>query len=131
MEDPELSGRVSSRTRSLCLCFCMTQSDGASCASPTVNVRVQEAVIPHMQQRFDYNFVSTPDLHVSGTFVVSMWEGLKGDNPGANWETRKPHLHGIFWKLGNLGVPGKKWGKGLWSPKELLSENPSTVAISS
>ena len=40
-----------------------------------------------MQQRFDYNFVSTPDLHVSGTFVVSTWEGLKGDNPGANWET--------------------------------------------
>jgi len=116
VEDPELSSHVSSRTRSLCLCFCITRSDGSSCASPTVNVRVQEAVIPYMQQRFDYNFVSTSDLHVSGTFMVSTWEGLKGDNPGANWETMKPPLHGIFWKTGEFGCSWQKMGDRLMQP---------------
>lgn len=96
--------------------FCRTQSDGSSCASPTVNVRVQEAVIPHMRQRSDYNFVSIPDLHVSGTFVVSTWEELQGDNPGANWETMKLHLHGIFWKTGELGCSWQKIGEGLVEP---------------
>lgn len=67
-----------------------------------------------MQQRSDYSSrFHSKSVYISGTPVVSTWEGLTDGNPGVNQETAKFRLYDILWKIGESGCFWQKMGAGL------------------